>query len=402
MPGEFPHMCSLYRLHNGFNVFLGGASLVSPNKVVTLASAVKDYKDSEGTCQEDIRPIHELYVVCGSVNLQIPDEAGEQSRKVSGVLLHPDFNQKSLINDVAVLIVEEKFEYTESVGPVCLPEPGQFVGVNTTCVATGHGKDSEGQFGYFTNKLRKVNLPIWSDEQCEKILNEKYFKQNHSIIWQSHPSFLCAGGNESEDTCEGDGGGPLVCFSSASLASLPPSAGAPSQFDGADQDDFDANVFGDELDVFADEADVDQRGSSFDLRTSDAEDYLIQYGVTAWGVGCALTGIPSVYSSLASPPIRCWLDQILSCYDGDDEDAYAYSESYSEADYSFDLRSENAKSTAGLTEAQCGLWFNSDISKSAACDCEWKLESVTNNIDDSQNEADFDLRETGFDLRTVD
>merc|ERR1711936_744714 len=268
------------------------------------------------------------YVVCGSVNLQIPDEAGEQSRKVSGVLLHPDFNQKSLINDVAVLIVEEKFEYTESVGPVCLPEPGQFVGVNTTCVATGHGKDSEGQFGYFTNKLRKVNLPIWSDEQCEKILNEKYFKQNHSIIWQSHPSFLCAGGNESEDTCEGDGGGPLVCFSSASLASLPPSAGAPSQFDGADQDDF--NLFGDELDVFADEADVDQRGSRFDLR------------------------------------------------------------------------SENAKSTAGLTEAQCGLWFNSESSKSAACDCEWKLESVTNNIDDSQNEADFDLRETGFDLRTVD
>ena len=65
-------MCSLYLALNGFNVFVGGASLVAPDKILTLASAVKNYKSaSDGTCREEIKPKYDLYVVCGSVNLQV-------------------------------------------------------------------------------------------------------------------------------------------------------------------------------------------------------------------------------------------------------------------------------------------------------------------------------------------
>ena len=65
-------MCSLYLALNGFNVFVGGASLVAPDKILTLASAVKNYTSaSEGTCREEIKPGHDLFVVCGSVNLQV-------------------------------------------------------------------------------------------------------------------------------------------------------------------------------------------------------------------------------------------------------------------------------------------------------------------------------------------
>ena len=71
-PSEFPHMCSLYLALNGFNVFVGGASLVAPDKILTLASAVKNYKSAlPGTCREEIRPSYDLFVVCGSVNLQV-------------------------------------------------------------------------------------------------------------------------------------------------------------------------------------------------------------------------------------------------------------------------------------------------------------------------------------------
>ena len=65
-------MCSLYLALNGFNVFVGGASLVARDKILTLASAVKNYKSAlPGTCREEIRPSYDLFVVCGSVNLQV-------------------------------------------------------------------------------------------------------------------------------------------------------------------------------------------------------------------------------------------------------------------------------------------------------------------------------------------
>ena len=48
-------------------------------------------------------------------------------------------------------------------------------------------------------------------------------------------------------------------------------------------------------------------------RDDDVDDIrLVQLGVVAWGIGCGMAGLPSVYSSVASA--RCWLDQVMSCY----------------------------------------------------------------------------------------
>jgi len=355
-PSEFPHMCSLYLALNGFNVFVGGASLVAPDKILTLASAVKNYKSaSDGTCREEIKPRYDLYVVCGSVNLQVTDEEGEQKRAVAEILLHPEFNEKSLINDVAVLLVDQPFELSENVGAVCLPAPGSVVEVNATCVATGHGKDED--IGYFTNTLRKVSLPVWSNVECENSLNRNYFQQNHSITWKIHESFICAGGEENYDTCEGDGGGPLVCPSNSVKA-------GPSS---------DPEILGNSVSI-----------DEFDLRESGAgagsDSPLVQVGVTAWGVGCGQTNIPSVYSSLTSPAVRCWLDQIMSCYAPSGEVAGQ-----------FDLRSteDTPDSQAGLSESQCGSWLDNPISDGAACGCRQKL------VLNSPDSGDFDLRTDG-------
>ena len=292
------------------------------------------------------------------------DEAGEQTRAVAGILLHPEFNEKSLINDVAVLLADKPFELSENVGPICLPEPGFEPEVNTTCVATGHGKDQSA--GYFTTTLRRVNLPIWSRADCQDALNRNHFTQNHSITWRIHESFLCAGGQENYDTCEGDGGGPLVCSSNSLQA-------APSE----DPEILDNTIFTDDLDL---------RGVSRD--EVGLVSPLVQVGVTAWGVSCGKAGIPSVYSSLASADIRCWLDQVLSCYAPSDE-----------VSGQFDLRTEEAPvspdSQAGLSQAQCGSWLERETSGAAACGCKQKL-----GLDTADSE-DFDLRgtETGFDLR---
>jgi len=416
-------MCSIYLVHNGFNVFLGGASLVSPDKLITLASAVKEYKVSEEICQKEIGPQFDFFVDCGSLDLQNLDEEGEQNRKVTGVLIHPDFNEKSLINDVAVLIVGEEFEYNERVGPVCLPDPGDHVKPATECLASGHGKSGDGQFGFFSTKLKKVTLPIWSSDECQKTLNKEYFQPNHSISWRTHESFLCAGGEEMQDTCEGDGGGPLVCYSK-SLKAPPPSQSRdtpdndpvfPAESDDVNDPVFssesnevndpvfssesnevndpvfssessDENIFSQsEVDIFGDGSN-DVNPDDIDLRetgTPDDEPYLIQYGVTAWGIGCAMPGIPSVYSSLASPAIRCWLEQVISCQLGP--------QSEKSSDY-FDLRTDSVPSLN-----QCGGWLATTSGKKVT-DCGCRLNTNTdNNIGDQ-----YDLRGTEFDLRTVD
>ena len=299
--------------------------------------------------------------------MQVTDEVGEQTRAVARILLHPEFNEKSLINDVAVLLVDRPFELSENVGAVCLPAPGSVVEVNTTCVATGHGKDED--IGYFTKTLRKVNLPVWSSVECEDSLNRNYFQQNHSITWSIHESFICAGGQENYDTCEGDGGGPLVCSSNSLKA-------GPST---------DPTLVGNSVST-----------ADFDLR-SDGEagagpdSPLVQVGVTAWGLGCGQTGIPSVYSSLASPAIRCWLDQIISCYAPSGE-----------VSGQFDLRSteDTPDSQAGLSQAQCGSWLDNPTSDGAACGCR---QGLVLNSPDTVDTEDFDLRTDGtdFDLRTA-
>ena len=39
------------------------------------------------------------------------------------IIVHPEYNPKSLVHDMAVLLVNKPFVYTETVGRVCLPDP---------------------------------------------------------------------------------------------------------------------------------------------------------------------------------------------------------------------------------------------------------------------------------------
>ena len=117
-------MCTIYLKYDNRNVFAGGASLISDNMLLTLASGVKRFIDNDDSCSNNNLD-HELFVVCGSVNLQSDSGAYQERRRVSRILLHPDYNFKTLIFDMAILILEKPFIFTDSIGPVCLPEPSQ-------------------------------------------------------------------------------------------------------------------------------------------------------------------------------------------------------------------------------------------------------------------------------------
>jgi len=53
--------------------------------------------------------------------------------------------------------------------------------------------------------MKYVELPLVDKEACEKAL------ARDGSSYHLHDSMICAGGVKDEDTCKGDGGGPLVC-----------------------------------------------------------------------------------------------------------------------------------------------------------------------------------------------
>eukprot|EP00092_Neocalanus_flemingeri_P004468 GFUD01004807.1.p1 GENE.GFUD01004807.1~~GFUD01004807.1.p1 ORF type:complete len:424 (+),score=91.38 GFUD01004807.1:90-1361(+) len=375
---EFPHMCTLFRKVNGFNTFIGGASLIAANQLLTLATAVhlmrnftleESFKAEQANNAEICDDSHdvnmEIFVSCGDIHLQSNNNKEKQVRQVSAILIHPDYNPKSLINDLAVLIVEEPFIFSSSVGRVCLPSPHTAVKTDAVLVATGHGRDFF-ESGSYSRELRKVNLPMWKSSECEKVLNDEHFLNTTVRQWTIHPSFLCAGGKVDSDTCEGDGGGPLVTNS----RNLQPK-GQEEETKEADP------IFGND-DIFNDEV---------DLRDSNNEaTKIVQVGVIAWGIKCGMDGLPSVYSSVVSG--RCWLDQVMSCYPHDRAvvDITAGN---------LDLRTtdDEPDSVGGLTDGDCVAWLESEGSSRAACGCKQILREGTQPLETLET-GEFDLRIT--------
>ena len=61
--------------------------------------------------------------------------------------------------------------------------------------------------GEYASTLKQVELPILNNSDCNKALQASRLGEKFTL----HKSMLCAGGEHAEDTCKGDGGGPLVC-----------------------------------------------------------------------------------------------------------------------------------------------------------------------------------------------
>lgn len=97
-------------------------------------------------------------------------------------------------------------------------------------------------------RVREAEIPIVSDTECIRKVNAVTEK-----IFILPASSFCAGGEEGNDACQGDGGGPLVC-----------------------QDD-----------------------GFFELA-----------GLVSWGFGCGRVDVPGVYVKVSS--FIGWINQIIS------------------------------------------------------------------------------------------
>lgn len=247
--GEFPWAIALIRIEDG--ACLCGGSLIHPQVVLTGAHCVKVFQTNQ------------LIARAGEWDSQTTKERlPYQERNLAQIITHPEFSIKTLANDVALLVLQSPVNLDEHIGTVCLPYQDQ-VSQSPSCFATGWGKDQFGKQGKWSVILKSVPLPMVDVQVCQNELQ----KTRLSSKFRLHPTFVCAGGQEGVDTCQGDGGAPLVC------------PVGPVQ-----------------------------------------ENRYVQSGIVAWGIGCKQQ-IPAVYGNVAA--FRSWIDSQMNGL-GFDTKTYSY------------------------------------------------------------------------------
>ncbi|ODM98260.1 Trypsin-1 [Orchesella cincta] len=182
--GEFPHIIQIKR--NG-GQYCGG-SLVNANYIVTAAHCAT-------------ASVAGYTLVAGEHNLN-SNEGTEQSRSVSSIVRHPQYNANTQANDVAVMRVSSPFTLNTNVRAVTLPS-SSFNPASQLTVA-GWGTLTSG--GNLPTILMKVTVPLVSTATCRNAYGS-----------QIVAGMLCAG-TAGKDSCQGDSGGPLM--SGSTLAGI--------------------------------------------------------------------------------------------------------------------------------------------------------------------------------------
>ncbi|CAG0899504.1 unnamed protein product [Darwinula stevensoni] len=202
--GEFPWMGVVLTAKPDApekDLYQCGASLIHPQVVLTAADCVDKFAEFPGKSGLKVR--------LGEWDTTNDYEPyPHQDRFVEKVVIHPDYRKGPLYNDIALLFMNHPYELQLHVDTICLPEPGYRRPWGNICVSTGFGKNSYGKEGQYQIILKKVELPLVEQIECEK----RYRSTKLGQWFRLHRSFLCAGGVMGEDTCTGDGGGPLVCY----------------------------------------------------------------------------------------------------------------------------------------------------------------------------------------------
>jgi len=100
---------------------------------------------------------------------------------------------------------QTKREVTQSyINTVCIPSSErQFRNYRDNCWVAAWGQDLKRQ--------REVDLPLVPKAECEERLRPVFEKKGVKN-WSLNPSEICAGGVPGKDTCQGEGGAPLVCY----------------------------------------------------------------------------------------------------------------------------------------------------------------------------------------------
>ncbi|XP_055301761.1 phenoloxidase-activating factor 2-like [Sitodiplosis mosellana] len=195
-PNEYPWVVGIFfRLSSGNLRYIGGGSLIHESVIMTAAHFLLQLTPEQLVIRAGEHDILDTTV-----------DKKRQERNVTNIILHENLDANSLINDIALIVLEKSFKLTEAVNTVCLPPQSVQTDKNVMCTTGGWGKNAADRHGKYQAKLKKVDLPIVERGKCENLLRKTRLGPYYNL----DNSLMCAGGGK-RDTCKGDGGSPLFC-----------------------------------------------------------------------------------------------------------------------------------------------------------------------------------------------
>jgi len=191
--GKLPYQVMFYPCTPEGMCGLCGGTIVNKKFVVTAAHCW----DSRFT---NLRVIVGEHSICDGIN------EGGKVINVKKATMHPDYNKKTMDNDIAVLELSEELTFTDKIKPACLPSSASKDFSGTASTISGWG----GTIGYGPRDPRpKQPQQCGLKETMVKVLAGSDSKCSGVLGTSSSTIKLCAWSKDT-DTCQGDSGGPLT------------------------------------------------------------------------------------------------------------------------------------------------------------------------------------------------
>ncbi|XP_068951500.1 probable threonine protease PRSS50 [Petaurus breviceps papuanus] len=159
-----------------------------------------------------------LTVYLGNPLLSVEDRVHSRRVPVKQVIIHPYYQEKrywSWIgreNNVALLKLAQRLNYSEYIAPVCLPSPNLEVKPGSFCWVTGWGQYKMAIPNYpipLSKDLIEAEIMIMSNDDCDTLYHD--ISEVPSIVRIISPNMLCSSYYRGRNVCYGDDGSPLVC-----------------------------------------------------------------------------------------------------------------------------------------------------------------------------------------------